>query len=125
MKDIKNNIDAVTSIKSAAHTATVNGAGADLRGFDAAMVFISVGTITDGTHTPKVEESDDNSSWSDVAATDLQGTLAALATDTDQRVGYIGNKRYIRVTATISGATTGGVYTSSVMRGIPHRAPVS
>ncbi|MBI5427265.1 MAG: hypothetical protein HZA02_03175 [Nitrospinae bacterium] len=124
MRDMKNNVDAVTSINPAAQTATVNGAGVDLRGFESAMVVFHPGTIADGTHTPKIQESDDNSAFTDVAA-DQQGTLTALASNTVQRVGYIGSKRYIRAVSTVAGATTGGVYGALVLRGSPNIAPAA
>lgn len=125
MKDLKNNVDAQKSIDPAAHTATINGAGVDLRDFRGGMAVFYPGTITDGTHTPKIQESDDNSTWNDVAAADQEGTLAALASATIQRVGYKGAKRYVRAVSTVSGATTGGVYGAVVMRGIPLRGPAA
>ncbi|KXG44967.1 hypothetical protein U473_01630 [Tepidibacillus decaturensis] len=121
---MKNNIDAVTTLEPAARTATANGTGVDLQGFDAATVVIQVGTITDGTHTPTIEESDDNVTFTAVDAADLIGTLSNLANSTNQRVGYIGTKRYIRVVSTVSGATTGGVYGALVVRGHARKYPV-
>ncbi len=52
MKDIKNHIDAVNSIDPDDYTATINGLGIDLRGFEGSAVVFSVGTVTDGTHNP-------------------------------------------------------------------------
>lgn len=125
MRDLKSNIGVVQSIAPAAITATASGAGIDLQGFNSACVVFHPGTITDGTHTPKVQESDDDSTYTDVAAADLQGTLAALASDTIQRVGYKGTKRYIRAVSTVAGATTGGVYGAEVILGNPALAPVA
>lgn len=124
MKDLQSMLGPVVSIAAAAITSTQNGDGVDLQGFNSAAVIITPGTITDGTHTPKVEESDDNSAWSDVAAADLVGSLSALASDTVQKVGYKGTKRYIRVTSTVAGASSGGVYAAVVVRGHPNLAPV-
>lgn len=124
MRDLQSKIDPVRSVAPGAHTATVNGSGVDLQGFNSAAVVFDPGTITDGTHTPKLQESDDNSAWSDVAAADQVGTLAALASDTLQKVGYKGVKRYIRAVVTVSGATAGGVYGAQVVRGNPENAPV-
>jgi hypothetical protein len=74
------------------------------------------GAITDGTHTPKLQESDvSGSGFTDVVAADQIGTLAALAANTVQQVSYIGAKRYVRVVVTVSGATTGGFYTAYVV----------
>lgn len=124
MRDIKNNLSEATSLAPAARTATANGTGVDLKGFGAAEVLFVVGAITDGTHTPSVMESDDDSTYTTVADADLEGTLAALAANTNQVVGYKGSKRYIRGTSTVSGATTGGVYAAVVIRALPDVAPV-
>lgn len=120
MRDIKSIFDVATSLPPAARTATANGSGVDLRGYDAALVMMVVGTITDGTHTPKLQESSDNSTFTDVAASDLVGSFSNLASNTPQRVGYIGSKRYVRVVVTVSGATTGGVYGAVIVRGMAH-----
>lgn len=100
----------VTSLGPAARTATANGTGVDTANAGQVTFHFIVGTITDGTHAPKLQESDDNSAFTDVAAADQVGTLANLASNTNQKVGYIGGKRYVRAVSTVSGATTGGVY---------------
>lgn len=124
MKDLQSMLGPIVTIAAAAITSTVNGETVDLQGFNSAAVIITPGTITDGTHTPTVEESDDGSAWSTVDAGDLVGSLSALASDTVQKVGYKGNKRYIRVKSTVAGATNGGVYSALVVRGHPNLAPV-
>ncbi len=123
--DTKQTQDVQNSLVPAARTSSANGSGVDLANFASATVAFSVGTITDGTHTPSVEESDDNSSFSAVAAADLIGTLSALASNTNQRVGYRGSKRYIRAVTTIAGATTGGVYAGVVIRGDGRKQPTA
>jgi hypothetical protein len=123
--DLKSNVDVAQSLAPAARTATANGTGVDLRGYEAAMCVFHPGTITDGTHTPSLEESDDDATYTAVAAADMDGTWAALASNTIQRVGYKGAKRYIRAVITVSGATTGGVYGASVARGRPAAAPLA
>lgn len=126
MRDIKSELDPIASLAPAARTnGTANGTGVDLRDFDGAMAVFNVGVITDGTHTPKLQESDDDSTYNDVAAADQLGTLAALASNVNQKVGYIGIKRYVRAVSTVTGATTGGVYAALVVKGLPHRSPVS
>jgi hypothetical protein len=127
MRDLVNNIDVVSSIDPDDYTASVDGAGVDLQGFEGACIAFLVGTVTDGTHVPKVEESD-TGAWggeeNDVAAADLDGTLANLASDTNQRVGYKGSKQHVRAVNTVSGATTGAQVAAVVIRGHAHRAPV-
>ncbi len=123
--DFYNNLaNAVTTLAPAARTAGANGSTVDLQGYEGVLIQAVVGTITDGTHSLTVQESDDGTTWSNVAAANLQGSFANLATDTNQKVGYLGTKRYIRVDAAVSGATTGGIYAVIVVRGAPRKAPV-
>jgi len=124
--DNKQTQDVKTSLAPAARTSSANGTGIDLAGFPSATVAFIVGAITDGTHTPKVQESDDDSTYTDVAAADLIGSLAALAASTNQRVGYRGTKRYIRAVSTITGSpSTGGVYAAVVIRRDARKQPVA
>lgn len=96
---------------------TANGTGVDTAGYNRVTVLFDVGTRTDGTSTPKVQESADNSSFSDVAAADLDGdTLAALTSDTQQTVRYIGSSRYIRPVITTTGSTSGVIAGAKVLR---------
>lgn len=114
---------AVQSIAPAAYaTATTNGASADLKGYRSAEVIVNSGVDTDGTHTITIQESDDNSTWSAVAAADLRGGANAFepaASSQDLR-GYVGNKRYLRVVLTQTTTTTGIVSGAVILRG--HKA---
>ena len=116
------------SLSPAARTATANGAGVDLQGYEAAAAIVQFGTWTDGTHTPSLQESDDNSAFSAVAAADLTGAFTAVSSgggsNTVQRVGYIGAKRYVRGVMTVSGATTGAVSAIAIVRGVSARRPL-
>ncbi len=129
MRDIKNNFDAVNSIAPASHTASTNGTGVDLQGYDSAAVVFHVGsadfTDTDEVYTPGLEESDDNVAFSAVAASDLEGALTNLAADSMQRAGYKGNKRYLRATLTVSGTTPSVNASALIVRGAPAHAPVA
>lgn len=123
-RDIHNEFSVVNSLATVGNrNASANGSGVDLAGYRAAALVISVGAITDGTHTPKLQESDDNSTFTDVAAADLSGTLAALTASTNQEVSYLGSKRYVRAVMTVAGATTGGMYTAVIIRGLPITMP--
>lgn len=125
MRDMKNNVDLAKSINPAAHTSDQTGAGVDLSGYASAMAVVQAGTKTDGTHTPKLQESSDDVTYTDVDATDLEGSFTALASNTVQRVGYKGSKRYIRVFVTVAGATTGCVFGAAIVRGGPAIAPLA
>jgi len=104
------------SLAPQARTATANGASTDLAGYNGAICLVSVGVITDGTHTPKLQECDDNATWTDVVAGDLEGAFVALVSATNQFVGYKGRRRYLRAVVTVAGATTGGVYGCTILR---------
>ncbi len=129
MRDLKSNLDVVQSLAPAARTADADGTGADLLGYGSAVAVVAFGAWTDGTHTPALEESDDNSTFTAVAAADLQGSFTACAdADTDntvQRVGYLGTKRYVRVALTVTGATTGALSAAEIVRGHPASAPLA
>lgn len=123
-KDLKSNVDVVQSMAPATRNTNTNGSGVDLQGYESAMVIYNVGTVTDGTHTPSLEESDDDSTYTVVAAADLQGSFSNFTGDEVQRVGYIGAKRYIRAQVNSSG-TTGAAYGAVIVRGDHSFLPVS
>ena len=130
MRDMSHNIGPVLSLSPAARTASANGTAVDLLGFGEAAVLVTIGTWTDGTHTPKLQESDNgNSGWTDVAAGDLIGGFSVVNSagggNAVQRVSYIGNKRYIRAVLTVASATNGAFAGVLVVRGNPASAPVA
>lgn len=110
----------------AAQTASANGATVDRQNggdnFQTALIEVSIGAWTDGTHDFVVEESDDGSSWSAVAAGDLDGTLPTISdASTDDSVNdsveYTGDEQFVRVNTSIAGATVGAVYGVNVVLG--------
>lgn len=127
MRDLKNNLDGVNSLAPDTYTASSNGSGVDLQGYSGAMVVFHAGTADTGsgneTYTPSVEESDDNSTFTAVAASDLEGTLANLTANSVQRAGYKGSKRYVRAVLTLGGTTPSIDASALVVRGLPHQAP--
>lgn len=125
MRDIKSTLEQFQSLTPAARTASANGSSANLQGYNAAMALVSFGVITDGTHTPKLQESSDNSTFTDVAATDLNGAFVVGVASSVQRVGYIGALQYVRVVMTISGATTGAVSSAEILAGFPAQSPTA
>lgn len=107
------------SLNPAARTASANGASADLNNVRIADVLLAVGTVTDGTHTPKLQDSPNDSTWSDVSAGDQIGTLAALSSDTVQSVRYIGTERYLRVVFTVTGGPATGAIAGAIIMARP------
>lgn len=122
MRDIKSNIDAVNSILPQSLTAAANGTGVDLQDCDRAMVVFHAGAIggTTPSFTFAVQESDDNSTFADAAAADLQGTAPVITTTNAgiTEVGYIGAKRYIRAIAkTVTGTSPTLLASAVVVKG--------
>ena len=127
-RDLHSNIKAVQHIAAAVVTATQTpAAGVDLQGFSSAEFVISIGAVANIAASPqpswafKLQESDASGSGftdvtesgdvlvgsakSPVAAPDSSTGVfltvdAAAEDDQVYRVGYIGNKRYVRVVAT-------------------------
>ncbi|MFD5425214.1 hypothetical protein [Streptomyces sp. NPDC127084] len=111
---------------------TANGVAVDRMvngGMQDAVVLVSTGTITDGSHAVTVEDSDDGSTgWTTVAAAQLQGsapTVVAASDDTVFEFGVRSTRRFLRVVAVTSGATTGGLFSAGVLLGKPRFAPVA
>ncbi|MEV7871503.1 hypothetical protein AB0P17_36635 [Streptomyces sp. NPDC088124] len=123
MRDAYSNIRPRLGLPVAARTATTNGTSVDRNDnglmYQDALITVVTGTITDGTHTVDIKESDDNSTWTSVAASDLQGTKPVLTSSAGGSstldIGYKGTRRYLRVDVTVATATTGGVYGALVI----------
>lgn len=111
MRDNYNNSSVVRAISpvSVADTTAQVSQIIDRRGFDSLLFAIATGSIADvdATFTVLIEDGD-VSSLSDAAAVvdaELLGTelLAGFQFDDDnetRKIGYIGNKRYVRMTIT-------------------------
>ena len=125
-KDIHNNLHFVPLIVPVAartdNTAIVS-AIIDTKGYESAEFVLVTGANTDVNATFAVlVEDGDNSGLSDNVAVDdksLLGTEAGAAfTFADdgecRKIGYVGGKRYVRVTVTPSGNDAGNIFISGV-----------
>lgn len=128
MKDGISNIGVSASIVPAVQTATAKGTAVDLRGFNMATLIVNTGAIAgSGNFTAKLQESDTTTDgdFTDVAAGALLGSLpAALAASTAYKLGYVGNKRFVRAVLTLNSGTSiaaGAVF----VLGEPFDAPVA
>ncbi len=129
MRDLSNNISPAVSLPVAVRTAAANGTGVDLQGYESATILVDVGaegdTLSSSVHFEvSLEESDDNSTFTDVAqAGIIDGTISSggiflkldgtTGGDPDStggifRVGYVGGKRYIRVVLAKTGTHSNG-----------------
>ena len=90
-------------------TATNTASGVAMTaGYDEALVIVSVGVCTDGSHTVTIEESADDSTYA--AVTGAAFSAFTASTDLQSYWGTIDlkkRKKYIRAVTTVAGATTG------------------
>lgn len=138
MRDLYNHLQVTQVLDPATLTADANSASVDTRGFDSLMFAAAVGesgdTLSGSVYLElEVEESDDNSTWTDVADADLHNSVsgnntgtfgvidAAAEDDAVYVTGYKGNKRYVRVVANLTGTHTNGIPVGVVaVQGHPH-----
>lgn len=134
MRDMHNNISILTALAPAAvgTTGAANGrlsSVLDRRGFESVEFIYSSGasaSVAD-TITPVVLEGDTtNGSFTSVANADLLGTEAALTLTAAKsgRVGYNGNKRYLKIRLYGTGTATALVGAVAIL-GTPAVRPQS
>lgn len=136
MKDIHNLLKltrVISPISQSGNTAMV-GAIIDRQGFDSLEFAVTLGTITTAgtTYTASMDEGDaaNLSDASAVAAADLIGTLALASfvdteINTTKKVGYKGNKRYVRLTMTPAGNTGASTMHAIAILGAASLKPVA
>lgn len=134
MRDLMNNVHpirAISPVSVADNTAQVSQI-IDRQGYDSLTFLIATGSLADAdaTFTVLVEDGD-AANLSDAAAVsddELIGTeaLASFQFDDDnetRKIGYIGNKRYVRLTITPAGNASAGLLAAIALLGHPHYAP--
>lgn len=138
MRDLMNHVHPVRAISPVA-AATDNTAIVsqiiDRKGYDSLTFAILAGANTDANATFAVlVEDGDQSDLSDNAAVDdlqLVGTEAlagfTFADDNETRkIGYIGDKRYVRLTITPSGNDSGNIFVAAIaLLGHPDLQPTA
>ncbi|PWB94667.1 hypothetical protein [Methylosinus sporium] len=137
-KDLHNNIHVARGLSPVAagtdNTAYVSQI-IDTAGYEAVEFLIAIGANTDADATFTVLFEDGNAAnLSDAAAVDdkfLLGTeaLASFQFDDDnevRKIGYVGPKRYCRVTITPAGNGAGNIFIAGLwLLGHPRSAPTS
>ncbi len=140
-RDLHNNIKQKMALDPVALGATGANAGRiiDTKGYTGVEFILLYGAITTtGTVvTPVLSEGDATGSLTSVADTDLIGTeaLAGLAASTDRtsgsgklvakRLGYKGNKRYVKLNMNGTGTTSAGIIAATCLLFNPEAAPVA
>jgi hypothetical protein len=133
-KDLHHNLSFLPAfnVTTIGTSTTTAGTIIDTRGFHSLEFVIGLGTRTDGTFTPYIQESDnaDMSTPNDVIDDDLFGLEADHTLTTTNGLTSIGvrlgNKRYVRLSIVSTGVTTGstGVHAIAVC-GTPSLAPTT
>ena len=121
-KDLHNQVSVGVAIAltAVANGEDVAGTAIDRQGSDGLEIIFQVGAYTDGSVTPLIEESDNNSDYTAVADADLTNTeaSAALTAAGVSSIGYVGFKRYVRATAVTSAGSTLSVGASAIKYGL-------
>lgn len=132
MQSQKSEISVGASIVPDQYTGAANGAGVDVKGYEGALIEIVTGAWggTSPTATAKVQESADNTTFTDVADANLDGQTGnpagfALAASSVKAIGYVGTtKRYLRVILSAVGGTSPVIRVgANVVRTLPKYAP--
>lgn len=124
-RDLVSNIAYRESVRPAVHNSSPTGEVVDTRGFRSAAAVITVGAVAgSGNMTPRLEHSVDGSTgWDTVLAAGLEGSFPTLlAANTTYKVGYKGNRRYIRVAGTLNSGTS-VAWSGAIVLGGPEQAP--
>lgn len=136
-------VSVIQLLAPAVTSVDVNSTGVDTRGFGSCLLIFHVGNSLDTLSGSvflelEVEDSPDDSVWTDAADADLTqtvvgtntGTIALInapAEDTlDVIVGYIGEQRFVRGVFNVTGTHTNGIPVGlSAVLGHPERQPVN
>jgi hypothetical protein len=136
MRDQMNNLhilNAIPPIAARTDNTAIVSAIIDTRGYDSLTFGILIGTNTDTNATFAVTmDHGDQSNLGDAAAVpavDLVGTLALAGYDfsddaESRKIGYVGVRRYVRLTITPSGNDAGNIFVAaSAILGRPAVSP--
>lgn len=134
MRDLHNNVKvsrAISPTRVADNTALV-GEIIDKQGFDSLEYLIAYGTLADAAATfVTLLEHGDDSGLSDAAAVpdaDLLGSETTVdqdADDTVQKLGYVGDKRFTRLTITPADNATAADISAVAVQSNADERPVS
>jgi len=110
---------------------TTNGDIIDTAEYGSLLFVIQSGTLTDGTYTVLIHEGDE-SNLSDASAvddadltnTEASASFASTDDNTVNKIGYVGSKRYVRLSLVSASTSSGGTLGAIAIQGSPTTAPV-
>jgi hypothetical protein len=141
--DLYNNIKVSSLLIPAVRTADANSTAVDMQGFESVVFVADVGNSADTLSGSvkiefELEESDDNSTFTDCADADVigyvdgtnDGTFAVIDAPAEDstvfKCGYRGTKRYVRVVFNVTGTHSSGTPIGVIaIQGNANYAPVS
>lgn len=128
MRDIFNSFGAALVVAPAVFAGNNTSAAIDSADFGSIALIVSCGAIVGaGAFSIKLQESDNTAggTFTDVAETDLQGDLpVALAENAVFKIGYLGNRRYVRTVLTRASGTSIAVSVVAI-KGRPRHTPAT
>lgn len=128
-RDLHDNIDERTALNQQTINTDTTTAGViiDTAGYESLEFILQTGAVSAGDVTPLLQDGDD-SGLSDVAAVAADFRLGNLVTldaaNGVTRVGYVGKKRYVRLSA-VSDNSANLIAGAIAVLGHPHSAPVA
>lgn len=137
MRDLFHNLSVVQPLNPVNSTTTKTSNTIDIQGFDSLNVLFAVGQSGDTLSgsifwTLKLQHSDDDVSYADVAVTGLNSPNATVVVNSaslDRTVyafGYAGGKRYVKAVATPTGTHSVGTPIGVIaVKGNPNIRPAS
>lgn len=133
-RDIHNNIktESAFDIQAITTDTTTVGNIIDTAEFSGLEFILFASTLTTGDFTPLIEDGDDAALADAAAVVDdfLIGTeaeasyIGGLGDDTTRRIGYVGKKRYVRLSI-VSSNTANGTLGAIAVKGFPGTAPTA
>lgn len=126
-RDLTSNIAAMPAIAPAVQSAAADGAAIDTKGFSSLAFVVNTGAIVgSGDFGVKLQDSDESDSgFTDVAADQVDTTApATLGAASSYKLGYRGNKRFVRLALAKAGGTSIALGAIAVL-GHPDHAPVA
>jgi hypothetical protein len=119
MRDIYHNILVSQHLSPVVSTTTKTSTSVDLQGYNSASVIFNLGLAADTLSgsvywTLKLQHSDDDVTYTDLASADLNSPSLAVVVDSNSKdrtaysFGYQGSKRYLKAVATPTGTHSSG-----------------
>lgn len=127
MRDLYSNIGTALAIVPAVKSASGDGIAIDTKGFGSVSFVVNTGAIvSDGDFGVAVQESDASDTGFDAPAAGFvdSNAPATLVASSSYKLGYRGNKRFVRLQLVKAGGTSIALGAVAIL-GDPHKAPVA